>query len=118
MSSVPRLEFIEREEWIVDIYDLEVEWDEAARADFAADPAAFLRRQIEWAYRHPTEGESSSEPGRPIKPVPVNQILIGEELLDPTGPKMRCHHIKAPPSQYSHHEVVGRLGGDRLTSSD
>jgi hypothetical protein len=101
MTSVPRLEFVAEEEWTVDVYDLKVEWDDAAWSEFTADPAGFLRRQIESAYRLQPRILSA-----------VNRVLIGEELLDPKGPppNMRCHHKKTPPSQYSEHEVVGRLG--------
>jgi len=115
MTSVPRLEFIEQEKWTVDIYNLEVDWDEAARSDFSADPAGFLRRQIESAYRQrQAQAESSSAPGGPTERVPVNQILIGEELLGPKGPPpvMHCTHVTTPKSQYSTHSVVGHRDRD------
>jgi hypothetical protein len=110
MTSVSRLEFIRQEEWTVHVYKLKVEWDEASRAEFAADPAAFLRRQIESACgQPPAQGQPSSAPGGPVGYVRVNELAMSEEFFDLKGPPpdtMMAEHQVTPPRKESHWQVA------------
>jgi hypothetical protein len=102
MTNDPSFERIaEDEQWIVDVFDVKVDWDEEARSQFEDDPAGYLRRLIKSHYdEHGIDQD-------------VNEIVIGEQLLGKEGPPPNMHieHVKSPPVHWSRHAVVAAYTG-------